>query len=143
MVIDTSAILAILQDEPERRAFNETIEAAPSLSLSVANLVESSIVVEARFGPAGVLALDRFLETAGVSAVPVDREQGELARRAYREYGKGRHRAGLNFGDCFAYALAIARAEPLLCKGDDFAQTDVMVARPDGRAGTAGDTGPG
>jgi ribonuclease VapC len=132
MVVDTSGILAILQDEPERRAFNEAIETAPVVTISIANLVESSIVVEARFGPAGVLALDRFLETARIRAVPVDREQGELARRAYREYGQGRHPAGLNFGDCFAYALAIARAEPLLCKGDDFVHTDVEVARPNG-----------
>jgi ribonuclease VapC len=132
MVIDTSGILAILQDEPERRAFNETIEAAPVVTISVANLVESSIVVEARFGPAGALALDRFLETARIRTVPVDREQGELARRAYREYGKGRHPAGLNLGDCFAYALAIARAEPLLFKGDDFVHTDVEVANPHG-----------
>jgi ribonuclease VapC len=132
MVVDTSGILAILQDEPERRAFNEAIETAPVVTISIANLVESSIVVEARFGPAGVLALDRFLETARIRAVPVDREQGELARRAYREYGKGRHPAGLNLGDCFAYALAIARAEPLLCKGDDFVHTDVDVARTNG-----------
>jgi ribonuclease VapC len=131
MVIDTSAILAILQDEPERRTFNEIIEAAPSVLLSVANLVEASIVVEARFGPAGVLALDRFLETAGVSTAPVDRDQGQLARRAYREYGKGRHPAGLNLGDCFAYALAMARGEPLLFKGEDFSKTDVIVAGPE------------
>jgi ribonuclease VapC len=132
MVIDTSGILAILQDEPERRAFNEAIEAAPVVTISVANLMESSIVVEARFGPAGGLALDRFLETARIGAMHVDREQGELARRAYREYGKGRHPAGLNFGDCFAYALAITRAEPLLFKGDDFVHTDVEVAIPHG-----------
>jgi ribonuclease VapC len=132
MVIDTAGIVAILQDEPERRAFNEAIEATPVVTISVANLVESSIVVEARFGPAGALALDRFLETARIRTVPVDREQGELARRAYREYGKGRHPAGLNLGDCFAYALAIARAEPLLFKGDDFVHTDVELASPHG-----------
>jgi ribonuclease VapC len=125
MVIDTSAVLAILQDEPERRAFNEAIEAADSRSLSVASFVELSIVIEARFGAEGVGHLDRLLERAGVKVVPVDLEQGRLARQAFSRFGKGRHEAGLNFGDCFSYALAQVLGEPLLFKGEDFSRTDV------------------
>jgi len=125
MVIDTSAVLAILSDEPERRAFNEAIEAADSRSLSVASFVELSIVIEARFGAEGVRHLDRLLERADVTVVPVDLEQGRLARQAWSRFGKGRHEAGLNFGDCFSYALAQALGEPLLFKGEDFSRTDV------------------
>ena len=125
MVIDTSAVLAILHDEPERRAFNEAIEAADSRSLSVASFVEVSIVIEARFGAEGVGHLDRLLERAGVTVVPVDLEQGRLARQAWSRFGKGRHEAGLNFGDCFSYALAQVLGEPLLFKGEDFSRTDV------------------
>lgn len=125
MVIDTSAVLAILQDEPERRAFNEAIEAADSRSLSVASFVEVSIVIEARFGAEGVGHLDRLLERAGVTVVPGDLEQGRLARQAFSRFGKGRHEAGLNFGDCFSYALAQVLGEPLLFKGEDFSRTDV------------------
>jgi ribonuclease VapC len=130
MVIDTSAVLAILQDEPERRAFNEAIEAADSRSLSVASFVEVSIVIEARFGAEGVGHLDRLLERAGVKVVPVDLEQGRLARQAFSRFGKGRHEAGLNFGDCFSYALAQVLGEPLLFKGEDFSRTDVPRCQP-------------
>lgn len=130
MVIDTSALLAILQDEPERRAFNEAIQAAPSRIISVANFVEISIVIEARHGAEGVRDLDDFLDRAGVAQVAVDVEQGKVARRAFQRFGKGRHPAGLNYGDCFAYALATVRGEPLLFKGNDFSQTDVTPARP-------------
>jgi ribonuclease VapC len=125
MVIDTSALLAILQDEPDRRAFTEAIEAAESRSLSVASFVETSLVIEARFGAEGIRHLDRLIERAGVTLVPVDLEQGKLARQAFTRFGKGRHAAGLNFGDCFSYALAQFLGEPLLCKGQDFAQTDL------------------
>ncbi|MGH9369072.1 MAG: type II toxin-antitoxin system VapC family toxin [Thermoanaerobaculia bacterium] len=125
MIVDTSALLAILQDEPERRAFNEAIEAAGARRISVANLVEVSIVIEARFGAAGQRDLDQFVERAALELLPVDVEQAGVARRAFSRYGKGRHAAGLNFGDCFAYALATVLGEPLLFKGDDFAQTDV------------------
>jgi ribonuclease VapC len=130
MVLDTSAVLAILQDEPERRPFNEAIEAADARSLSVATLVEVSIVVEARYGAEGGRHLDRFLDRAAVRVVPVDLEQGRLARQAFGRFGKGRHAAGLNFGDCFSYALAQALDEPLLCKGEDFSRTDVRVWQP-------------
>ena len=128
MVIDTSAVLAILSDEPERRAFNEAIEAADSRSLSVASFVEVSIVIEARFGAEGVRHRDRLLERADVTVVPVDLEQGRLARQAWSRFGKGRHEAGLNFGDCFSYALAQFLGEPLLFKGEDFSRTDVAGA---------------
>ncbi len=128
MVIDTSALLAILQDEPERRVFNEAIEAADSRALSTANFVETSIVIEARYGAEGVRDLDLFVERAEIELVPVDAAQARIACRAFSRFGKGRHRAGLNFGDCFAYALASSRDEPLLAKGDDFRHTDVPTA---------------
>lgn len=128
MVIDTSALLAILQDEPERRAFNEAIEAADTRVISVANFVEVSMVVVARYGAAGLHDLDRFLQRAQVEIAPVDQEQGTLARDAFRRFGKGLHPAGLNFGDCFAYALATALGQPLLFKGEDFPRTDVVPA---------------
>ena len=126
MVIDTSALLAILQDEPERRAFNEAIEAADTRTMSMANFVEASIVIESRYGAEGVRDLDLFLERAAIELVDVTLPQGHAARRAFARYGKGRHAAGLNFGDCFAYALATERGEPLLFKGVDFDKTDVF-----------------
>ncbi len=128
MVIDTSALLAILQDEPERRSFNEAIEAAEVRLLSVANYVEVSIVVEARHGAEGVRELDRFLDRAGIELVGVDVEQGRAARDAFSRYGKGRHAAALSFGDGFAYALAHAAGQPLLFKGEDFEKTDLTRA---------------
>jgi ribonuclease VapC len=128
MVIDTSALVAILQNEPERRPFNEAIEAAECRLISVANRVEAAIVIEARYGSAGLLELERLLELARVEEVPVDLEQGREARHAYSRFGKGRHAAALNFGDCFAYALARVRGEPLLFKGEDFSKTDVTRA---------------
>ncbi len=128
MVIDTSALVAILQDEPERRAFNEAIEAAASHAISVATFVEVSIAMEARHGAEGARDFDHFLERAGIELVEVTVDQGRAARRAFARYGKGRHRAALNFGDCFAYALASTRGEPLLFKGTDFSATDVLSA---------------
>lgn len=125
MVIDTSAILTILQNEPERRTFNEAIEDAESRLMSAASFVETSIVIESRFGADGVRDLDLFLSKAEVELVPVDVEQAHLARLAFRQYGKGRHPAGLNFGDCFTYALAKLENEALLYKGEDFSHTDL------------------
>jgi len=125
MVLDTSAVLAILQNEPERRLFNEAIESADTRSLSTASFVECSMILESRYGADGVRDLDLFIAKAQVSLAPVDEEQADLARRAFRKYGKGRHQAGLNFGDCFSYALSKALAAPLLFKGNDFPQTDV------------------
>jgi ribonuclease VapC len=127
MVIDTSAILAILQREPERRSFLDAIEAADSTRMSVASFVESSIVIESRYGAEGLRDLDRFISRATIELVPVDREHGQLARSAFNRYGKGRHRAGLNYGDCFSYAAAVRSQESLLCKGDDFVHTDVPI----------------
>jgi ribonuclease VapC len=128
MVLDTSALLAILQDEPERRAFNEAIKAAGSRLLSVASYVETSMVIESRHGAEGLRDLDLVVDRAQIELVAVDVEQGRAACRAFSRFGKGRHPAGLNFGDCFAYALASTRAEPLLFKGDDFSATDVTPA---------------
>ena len=128
MVIDTSALLAILLDEPERRAFNEALEAAETRSMSAATLVEASIVIESRFGADGLRDLDLFLDRAGIEIVDVNLEQAHRARRAFSRFGKGRHAAGLNYGDCFAYALAMVLGEPLLFKGEDFPKTDVSPA---------------
>ena len=127
MVIDTSALLAILLDEPERRHFNELVEADETRLVSAAALLEASIVIEARKGEAGGRELDLLLHRAKMDIVPVDAEQVELARVAWRCYGKGRHAAGLNYGDCFSYALAKSSAERLLAKGDDFKQTDIPM----------------
>jgi ribonuclease VapC len=127
MMIDTSAILAILQREPESRRFLEVIESADSTRMSVASFVESSIVIESRYGAEGLHDLDRFISRASIELIPVDVEQAQLARTAFSRFGKGRHRAGLNYGDCFSYAAAISLGEPLLCKGDDFIHTDVPM----------------
>jgi ribonuclease VapC len=125
MVIDTSAVLAIMQREPERRIFLEAIEAADTTRMSVASFVEISIVIESRYGVEGLRDLDRFISRASIELIPVNAEQGQLARSAFSRFGKGRHRAGLNYGDCFSYAAAIHLGEPLMCKGDDFIHTDV------------------
>jgi len=127
MVIDTSALLAILQGEAETRAFIDAIRRADSPVISTASVLESSIVIESRFGPEGVRDLDLFLLKAGITQVAVDAEHAALGRQAYRKYGKGRHPAGLNFGDCFAYALARSRGEALLFKGEDFSKTDLKA----------------
>jgi ribonuclease VapC len=128
MVIDTSALLAILLDEAERRAFNEAIEAAESRCMSTATFVETSIVIESRYGAEGVRDLDLLISKASIDLVALDVEQAHLARTAFGRFGKGRHAAGLNYGDCFAYALAKSLGEPLLYKGGDFSLTDVASA---------------
>jgi ribonuclease VapC len=130
MVIDPSALLAILQDESERLTFNELIEAAPRRRLSTAGSVELSIVIEARYGAEGTRDLDLFLETSGVELVPLDVRQARLTREGFRRFGKGRHPAGLNLGDCFSYALAKVLDEPLLFKGQDFPLTGLQAAFP-------------
>jgi ribonuclease VapC len=127
MVLDTSALLAILFDEAERRVFTEAIEAAERRLLSAASFVETSMILESRHGAEGVRALDRLLAAADIEIVAVDLEQAQAAREAFRQFGKGRHPAGLNFGDCFPYALAKCQGEPLLFKGGDFSQTDVLA----------------
>jgi ribonuclease VapC len=128
MVIDTSALVAILDDEPERRAFNEAIEAADTRLMSAASFVEISIIIESRYGADGLRDLDLFMIESGIDLVAVDVEQARVARHGYSRFGKGRHPAALNFGDCFSYALARVRGETLLFKGTDFAQTDVPAA---------------
>ena len=123
MVIDTSALIAILQDEP-----NEHRSIGPlkrRRALPVVSFVEASMVIETGYGADGVRDLDLLIAKAGIELVSVDANQAYAARNAFRVYGKGRHRAGLNFGDCFPYALARTEGEPLLFKGMDFSMTDV------------------
>jgi ribonuclease VapC len=127
MVIDTSALLAIFLAEPERKPFLERITQAETRLLSAANAVETGILLEARRGEGAGREFDLFLSRAKLDVVSVDFEQVEIARAAWRKYGKGRHPAGLNFGDCFAYALAKISGEPLLAKGSDFARTDIEM----------------
>lgn len=131
MVIDTSALLAILFDEAEREVFIALLAAAEDGLISAGTLLEGSIVMQARTGDDGVADLDELLATAAVRCVAVDQTQAHLAREAFERYGKGRAPADLNFGDCFAYALAKATDRPLLFKGDDFAHTDVRPAHAD------------
>lgn len=126
MVIDTSALLAMLSDEPEADEFEAAVEADPVLLMSTGTYLETAIVIESRFGEPGGRELDLWLHRAAVDLVAVHAEQAHAARVAYRQYGKGRHPAGLNYGDCFAYALAKISGEPLLFKGDDFPKTDVV-----------------
>jgi len=125
MVIDTSALLAILLDEADSTAIRDAIERDPMRLMSTASYLEASMVVETRFGEPGGRELDLLLHVAQVELVPVDREQAEVAREGFRRFGKGRHRAGLNFGDCFSYALARVSGEAMLFKGEDFVHTDV------------------
>jgi len=125
MVLDTSALLALLLDEPEAEDFRAAVEEDTTRLVSAATLLETALVIEARKGERGGQELDTLIQKAEVLVVPVDAEHVFEARRAYRRFGKGRHAAGLNFGDVFAYALARTAGEPLLFKGDDFAQTDV------------------
>jgi ribonuclease VapC len=129
MVLDTSALLALLLDEPEAEEFRELVERDPTRLASAGTVLETALVIEARKGEAGGRELDALLQKAEIDVVPVDSEQIAAARRAYRRFGKGHHRAGLNFGDVFAYALTRTSGEPLLFKGDDFANTDVPRAR--------------
>jgi len=127
MVIDTSALAAIFFHEPERHTFRNAIVAAEVRLISAATMVETGIVLEARRGGGAGREFDLFAVRANFQIIPVDAEQGELARSAWRRYGKGRHPAGLNLGDCFVYALARATGEPVLAKGGHFAKTDIAV----------------
>ena len=127
MVIDTSAVAAILFDEPEAAALEGRIADDPVRLMSAATFLEATIVIETRLGDAGGREFDLWLHRAEIEIVGVDAEQADLARRAWRRLGRGRHPAGLNYGDCFSYALAATRDEPLLFKGDDFTKTDVKA----------------
>jgi ribonuclease VapC len=128
MVIDTSALVAIFMGEPERMLFLGPILQAETKLISAANSLETGIVLEAKRGEAAGREFDLFIVRAKLEVVSVDAEQTEIARSAWRKYGKGRHAASLNFGDCFAYALAKFSGEKLLAKDEDFRLTDVELA---------------
>jgi ribonuclease VapC len=125
MVLDTSALVALLLDEPEAEEFRAAVEEDATRLVSAATLLETALVIEARKGEPGGRELDTLIQKAEIVVVAVEAEHVSEARRAYRRFGKGRHPAGLNFGDVFAYALARTSGEPLLFKGDDFAKTDI------------------
>jgi ribonuclease VapC len=126
MILDASAIVAVVRLEPEGRSFESAIEQARTNGLSAATLLETSLVLGPELDP----TLDRFIELAHITIEPVTGAQVRLARTAYRRFGRGTgHPAGLNFGDCFSYALAMDKRQPLLFKGNDFSQTDVLAAR--------------
>lgn len=126
MMIDSSVLIAILENEPEARQLIEAIANDPVRLISAVSVVETSIVILNRRGETGVAELDALLEEADIETVAVTPEQATLARQAYIRYGKGRHPAKLNFGDCFSYAAALACDEPLLFKGEDFNKTDIQ-----------------
>jgi ribonuclease VapC len=128
MVIDTSAIVAILFDETERRDFDRLIAEDDVRLISAVTRVEAAFVIEGRTRDVGRARLDRFFTLNGIEIVAVTSEQAELAVETFRRYGKGRHPVGLNIGDCFSYALAKATGEPLLFKGNDFSKTDIVPA---------------
>ena len=129
MVVDTSALVAIMGNEPERHRFNRLIEVAGATHVSAASLLETRIVLFARSGDSAVLALDAFLLKSGMIVAEVSPRIADIAFDAYRRYGKGTgHGAALNYGDCFAYALAKHLGAPLLYKGGDFSQTDIQAA---------------
>ena len=128
MIIDTSAMVAILYGEPEATALTRLIYNSETSRISVANYLELSMVIEKQIGPEGTRQVDAFFRRAAIDIEPVTMEQGHLARQAFLDFGKGRHKAGLNFGDCFAYALAKDFAEPLLFKGNDFSETEIRSA---------------
>ena len=130
MVIDTSAIVAILMKEPETVHLLTAIAEDDTRLMSAVTVAEAGIVLERRRGFEAGRDLDSVLQEAEIEIVPVDLEQANGARRAYRRFGRGNHPAGLNFGDCFAYALAEAHGEPLLFKGDDFSRTPIAAVLP-------------
>jgi ribonuclease VapC len=129
VIIDTSAIVAILFNEDDADAYARAITRADSRRVSAATFVEAAIVVAAQTKNAGGSQLDAFFRRAGITIEPVTEEQAHIARQAFTDFGKGRHAAGLNYGDCFSYALAKSAGEPLLFKGKDFTKTDVLVAK--------------
>ena len=128
MILDTSALLAVLFDEVDADHYEHTINDAMTCRMSVANYLEAILVIESRLGEEGGRELDNYLAAAEIGLVSVTPEQVQAARLAWRKFGKDNHFAGLNFGDCFAYALSEVTGEPLLYKGEDFARTDVESA---------------
>jgi ribonuclease VapC len=125
MVVDSSALLAVLLNEPDSHQIRTAFDHDDIRLLSAATLVEVSIVIEARKGETGGRDLDLLISKAKIEVVPVDEDQADEARRAWRRFGRGRHPAALNYGDLFSYALSRTSGEPLLFKGDDLARTDV------------------
>jgi len=128
VILDSSAIIAVLRNEPEASAFAELIEACEQRRVSAVSYVESAVVIDGAKDAIASRRFDDFFRASKIAIEPVTPRQAEIARQAYRDFGKGRHMAGLNFGDCFAYALAKDMDEPLLFKGDDFRHTDVERA---------------
>lgn len=128
MIVDTSAVMAILLREPELDEFIRTLNIAPSRSMSAGSWIELTIVIERRRDPALFTVRDKLLQVMPITVLPVSVEQARIGADAYRKYGRGNHPARLNFGDCFAYALAKETGEPLLFKGDDFIHTDIRAA---------------
>lgn len=130
MVIDSSAVIAILFREQEAESFEAAILGDSLRYMSAGSLLETSIVLDSKLGDKASFMLGPFLLRIGIEIVPVSVEQVEIARLAFRQYGRGRHKAGLNFGDCFSYALSKVSGEPLLFKGNDFGLTDLAVVVP-------------
>ena len=129
MIVDTSALIAILRDEPEAPAMAQAIEEATQRQISAANWLEAAAVIDGSRDPVASRQFDHLIGVARILVAPVTEQQARIARAAYRDFGKGSgHPAGLNFGDCFAYALAKDTGEPLLFKGRDFARTDIVPA---------------
>jgi ribonuclease VapC len=132
MILDSSAVIAILRDEPEARVLANAIEEAPIRRISAANFLEAAMVIDGSRNPVLSRRFDNLLRDAQVRVEPVTEGQARIAREAYRDFGRGSgHPAKLNFGDCFAYALAQDTGEPLLFKGRDFAYTDIPAAQKD------------
>ena len=128
MILDTSALMAILAEEPDSELYINAISRAPRCLISAGNFLELSIVIEGQFGADVLRQCDALFRRVGIVIEPVTVEQAHTARQAFHDFGKGRHPAALNFGDCFAYALAKEKGEPLLFKGDDLAETDIGKA---------------
>jgi ribonuclease VapC len=128
MIVDTSAVLAILFEESDAELYARALTQADSCRMSAASFVEAAVVIDAQTKDSGSRQFDAFIRRAAVAIEPVTEEQAHIARQAYADFGKGRHPAGLNFGDCFSYALAKVTGERLLFKGKDFKETDIVSA---------------
>jgi len=128
MIVDTSALMALLLNEAEAERFNFILAAAVDVQMSAGNFLELTIAATRRPKPFALKTIDRLIEQFRITVEPVTLEQAQIARQAYLQYGRGNHAAGLNFGDCFAYALAKSADKPLLFKGNDFGMTDIRAA---------------
>jgi ribonuclease VapC len=128
MIVDTSVVIAILRDEPDAAAIAETLERLEVRRMSAVSYVEAAVVIDSNRNPVLSRRFDSLLRDVEIAVEPVTLNQARIAREAYRDFGKGRHRAGLNLGDCFAYALAKEKGETLLFTGDDFCHTDIEPA---------------